>query len=432
MPSSASAARENPRPSNEVRVQFIDTFYDFLHDDPKRVMVLYGGAGSGKSYSVAQYMVELLSEHRDLVLVAARKTRPALKHSSWQLLKDMLRKWQIPVEENKTDLTLTCKATGSVIYGIGLDDPEKVKSFDMNLVWLEEATEFTKADFTQLNLRCRRPGAIPNQLLLTFNPIDAHHWAVANLVQGRDPTVGVNHSTYMDSERFLPPSYVKELLDLETKDANFHRIYTLGEPGVLENVIYSNYRVLPFDTFPPGVRERQPDVLGLDFGFNDPMALVGVWRQDGVPYLHEYLYRSGMTNRQLIEWMNAEGISRETRIYADSSRPDQIAELVEAGYDCVACMKGPGSIKSGIDHLKSLQLNISSESVNMLKEIRAYSYKTTKDGRVMEEPVDYLQHSLDACRYAIVDSRPPLNASDDVSLADAVAPSGIPAFLRRR
>lgn len=300
-------------------------------------------------------------------------------------------------------MTLAYEPTGSIIYGLGLDDPEKIKSFDVNASWLEEATEFTKADYTQAHLRCRRPGPIENQVVCSFNPIDAHHWCITDLVQGNDPTVAVLHSNYKDNP-FLDEAYVTKLLSLERTDKNFYRIYCLGEPGVLENIIYPDYEVLAHDQWPQAVREMVPSSYGMDFGFVDPTAVVDVRIRDSAElYLHEALYESGLTTSALVGKLDALGLPKSVDIYADSAEPDRIAELCAAGYNAKPTEKKP--ITVGIDTIKSYRIIVSAESVNLLKEIRGYKRRETRDGRVLEEPVDYLNHALDAARYGVLGAR---------------------------
>ena len=55
--------------------------------------------------------------------------------------------------------------------------------------------------------------------------------------------------------------------------------------------------------------------------------------------------------------------------------------------------------KSSFDLRK--QLYITKNSINLLKEIKSYKWKTDKDGRVMEEPVKFRDDLMDAMRYAI-------------------------------
>lgn len=386
----------------EVEIERIATFSRFLKDNPKRILAVYGGAGSGKSHSVAQHICETFLKHSDLRILVTRKTLPSLRITAFALVRDMLRDWGLPIGDmlNKTELTFSYN--GSELLFKSLDDPEKIKSFDANIIWVEEATELTREDFFHLDLRLRRPGPVPNQMILTFNPVDAYHWAIVDLVQGNRPDVAVHHSTYRDNP-FLPQSYIDTLISLEAKDRNFYRVYTLGEPGILENIIYSNYCAESWDLLPGAVRDSQPGAIGLDFGYNNPMGMVGIWLYDGEYYLHELLYRSGMTNKDLIGWMNSNSIPQGIPIVADSSRPDQIDELCREGWNVIPSDKR--SVKEGIDFVKSQRIHVSAESVNLLKEIRAYKYRETKDGRVLDEPVDFLNHLMDAMRYGMYTTR---------------------------
>lgn len=69
-------------PPETVEITVLDKFWDFLHRGGVRTKALTGGAGSGKSHSIAQYWVELATSHEDLVFTAMRKTLPALKRSN--------------------------------------------------------------------------------------------------------------------------------------------------------------------------------------------------------------------------------------------------------------------------------------------------------------------------------------------------------------
>jgi len=390
-------------PGSRVEVSRIATFSRFLSGNPKRILTVYGGAGSGKSHAVAQHICKLFLQHSGLRILVTRKTLPSLRITSFALIRDMLSQWGLPVPGmlNKTELTFSFN--GSELLFKSLDDPEKIKSFDANLIWVEEATELAREDFLQLDLRLRRPGPIPNQMILTFNPIDAFHWAITDLVQGNRDDVAVHHSTYQDNP-FLPEAYVRTLQSLEQKDCNFYRIYTLGEPGILQNVIYSNYSVEASEQWPEAVRDYQAHAYGLDFGYNDPTAIVAIWWHDGEVYERELLYRSGLTNKDLIGWMRSAGILQGVPIAADSSRPDQIEELCREGWNVIPSDKR--TIKEGIDYVKAQRVHIDADSVNLIKEKRAYKYRETKDGRVLDEPVDFLNHLMDAERYGIYTTRP--------------------------
>ncbi len=377
----------------EVRVKVLKKFKEALASD-KKVKVLYGGAGSGKSEAVAQYFALLFAQSKNTKFLVMRKTRPSLKMTCYPLIKKYLDLFHIPYEENKTDMLLTFN--GNQMYFAPLDDVEKIKSFEAKYVWVEEATETRREDFTQLTLRLERT-TNDGTIILTFNPVDQYHWCITDLVYGNRPDTLIHHSTYKDNP-FLSEGFRNTLEDLVNRDENFYRIYCLGEPGVLKNIVYSKYEVKPIAEWPLALRDKKPDVYGLDFGWTDPMALVAVWYYEGRFYWHELFYETNKTTTQLIEWMEQNGIDRAIPIECDSAAPGQIQDICNAGFNARPTKKLP--IVDGISFIKSHGFTISSESTNLIKEIRAYKFKEDKDGRVFDEPVDFMNHLLDSARYA--------------------------------
>jgi len=379
---------------NMPRINQIKTFNRFLLGSTTRVNVLYGGAGSGKSVSVAQHILSKFLMEQDKRTLITRKTLPSLRITAWYEVVRMLRDWGIPVEINKSEFTL--RFGDNEILAKSMDDPEKIKSAEFNYIWIEEATELSAEDYQQLDLRLRRVSkdGRKNQMFLTFNPIDQFHWAITDLVQGNRQDVAIHHSTYKDN-KYLPKEYGDRLEQFAQQDENFYRIYTLGEPGVLKNIIYTNYVV---DQEFPAIDKRFDTCYGLDFGYNNPSALVQVAIHDRVPYISEKIYQTNLTNADLIAKLNALDITPATPIYCDAAEPQRIEELRRAGFNARNADK---SVADGIDHVKRHRLHINPESVNLIGEIRGYSYREDKDKRVLEEPVKFRDHCMDAMRYAI-------------------------------
>ncbi len=383
-------------------VERLATFHEFFQSNQnKRLLAVYGGAGSGKSVATAQHIVYLLLTQPDIRILIIRKTLPALRITAYRLILDILYQMQVPFYLNKSELVI--RFNNSEILFKGLDDPEKIKSYEANYVWCEEATEITKEDFLQLNLRMRRANAAGiNQMFLTFNPIDAYHWLITDVVQGHRDDAAIHHSTYKDNIRFLSPEYISELENLINQDQNYYRIYALGEPGVIENVIYRNYEIV--DDYPAAGDQY----FGLDFGFNNPSALVQVTERDQQIYIRELLYKSGLTNADLISILR-EILPDGALIYADAAEPARIQEIRNAGYNIHPADK---SVLDGIDAVKRHRLFIHQDSQNLIAEIRGYSYRTDKNGRVLEEPVKFRDHAMDALRYAIHSHMKSLNSGE--------------------
>ena len=127
----------------------------FLDETNKRINLLVGGAGSGKSWAVALHILRLAYSQKDKSILVTRKTLPSLRITAYKLILDLLKKYDLPYELNKSEMVITTP-TGSQILFKSLDEPEKIKSAEFNYIWVEECTEITIDDFRQLNLRLRR------------------------------------------------------------------------------------------------------------------------------------------------------------------------------------------------------------------------------------------------------------------------------------
>lgn len=374
---------------NQVKITNI---FNRLHKSIKPVVVLRGGARSSKSYSIAQYLIYRITNDKVKILIS-RKTMPALRITAYKLIIDLLQEYDYYrfCDHNKTNNLLMYPPTGSFIYFGSLDDPEKLKSTEWNIIWLEEATEYTHDDFMILKMRLSAPSTKTNQIILSFNPISSLHWIKSKVVAHEDAEEIV--STYKDNP-FLPKEYIDLLEQIRLQDANYWRVYGLGEWGSLDHLIYNNYSLV--DDFPA----PEQTIYGCDFGFNAPTVVVKVGLSNDFISIQELLYNTKMTNAELGEWL-VKNIGFGSLIYCDSAEPARIEELRRIGLNSRPANKEKNSVKDGIDFVKRQKLRITKDSVNTIKEIQSYTYKQDNMGNIMDEPVKLGDHAMDAMRYAI-------------------------------
>ena len=64
-------------------------------------------------------------------------------------------------------------------------------------------------------------------------------------------------------------------------------------------------------------------------------------------------------------------------------------------------IKGTGSINAGISLLKEYDIVVSLESKNIIKEYHNYYWDQTKDGTIINKPIDRFNHAMDAIRYGV-------------------------------
>lgn len=377
---------------------FAPVYYPYL-EDRMRYMVLIGGGGSGKSYFAGQKLIYRMLKEQGQKILVTRKVDRTLRHSTFDLLKDVVNMYKCNelFTYNKTEMSITCNITGSQIIHKGLDDVEKIKSIQgLTSIWIEEATEISKQDFMQLDIRLRGEMRSYKQIILSFNPIDITHWLYAyffsNPTERIRQNTSVVHTTYKDNP-YLDAEYKDVLEGLIEQDENYYNIYALGNWGILTGLIYNTFPII--GKYPSSFEET---IYGLDFGYNNPTALIEVNIKDNELYINELLYQTKLTNSDLIDLLKDMKIAKYANIYADSAEPQRIEELCRAGYNVTSANK---SVKDGIDFVKRFKIYTNVKNINFNKENKAYSYKRDKNGDSIDEPIKMNDHCLDAMRYAI-------------------------------
>jgi len=378
--------------------------FRWLQQTQKRINLVYGGAGGSKSYSVAQHiLLNILCQGKDKRVLVVRKTRSSLKASCWQLCIDLLEEYGIKTVNNKSDLTIT-RGSNAIMFA-GLDDPEKKKSIEFgNYIWIEEATEISADDFRQLKLRLRRKTDTQNQMYLTCNPISALHWIKLQLADKADPRTAICHATYKDAAQFLEQEYIDDLEGLKNEDENFYNVYTLGLWGVLSNIIYTNWQT--YDTIPDKVvingkpiKRINEVTYGLDWGYTAPAALVKLhWYDKNYFLAEEIFYQTKLMTPEILKKIQETTAKSqwEKQHFAGTDEPGSIEELYQGG---INIEKAITDVRDGINFCKSRLIGFTKSSTNLIKEATSYKRKEDKDGNVLEEPVKFMDHGMDAMRY---------------------------------
>lgn len=376
----------------EVRVS--KKVWDYLCQTKARINLIYGGAGSGKSWAVAQYLLlEKFYTEKNIRIVIARTTMPSMRKSCWLLMLDFIAKYELPCKINKSHYTIEFQ--GNTMFFVGLDDVSKLKSIEgINYIWVEEADEGCIDDYMQLNLRCRGTNENGiNQLFYTFNPSDETSY-LKPLTEKPLENMGICHSTHLDNA-FLPLEEKEQINNLIDLDYTYHKVYALGQWAPLKGSIYSGWKMI--DEWPGTFDEVG---YGIDFGYNAPTAVVEVGRKDEEIYLKELLYESGLTNSDLIERIKVL-CDRRHKIIADCAEPDRIEEIYQAGYDIHPCHKGVDSVRRGIDIVRTKTIYYYCESENLRKEYSVYKWREDSKGNPLDEPVKFKDHLMDAVRYEV-------------------------------
>ncbi|HEL1583989.1 TPA: PBSX family phage terminase large subunit [Streptococcus suis] len=391
---------------NPSRV-FNKHIYDRLEDYNTFTEIHYGGASSGKSHGVIQKVVYKACKDwkypRKVLFL--RKVGSTVYDSIFEDVKQCLDAW---------DLLDKCKVNNSA-YRIelpngaqfifkGLDNPEKIKSIKgISDVVMEEASEFTLDDYTQLTLRLRDRKHKQKQIYLMFNPVSKVNWVFNAFFVKRPKNTVIYQTTYKDN-RFLDDVTRENIEELANRNEAYYKIYALGEFATLDKLVFPKYekRLLNKEKL-----AHLPSYFGLDYGFiNDPSAFLHVKIDDENKklYIIEEYVRKNLTNDKIAEAIQNLGYGKE-EIRADSAEKKSNQELRNRGISRVIdALKGPGTVMQGIQYILQYDIVVDERCVKTIEELENYTWKKDKKtNEYINKPVDSYNHCLDAVRYAIQD-----------------------------
>ena len=367
-------------------------FYDLINSEA-RFRVHQGGTRSGKTYAICQYIAYLLtSSDKPLVISLIRKTLPALKGSIQRDFLTILEQTGIYFDGNHNKAENTFRYGQHLVEFLSVDEPQKIRGRKRNIAVLNEANELLIEDFRQINMRTT------DFLIIDFNPSDPIHWLYDEIIPRPDCDTWI--TTYKDN-KFLSKELVYEIERMKERDPDYWRVFGEGQRAVFSaRQIFNNWSFIPYDKFPEFDLDSEA-VIGLDFGFSaDPSAAVLIFKKGETLYLHEILYRTGMTNQDLANYFKSKNYDQTLTFY-DSAEPKSGEELRRMGILAKPAIKGQGSINAGISLIKEFDIIVSEESTNLAKEYSSYYWEELKDGTIINKPVDRMNHLMDAIRYGV-------------------------------
>ncbi|HDB7927920.1 TPA: PBSX family phage terminase large subunit [Staphylococcus aureus] len=391
------------KPSNV----FNRNIFEILTNYDNFTEVHYGGGSSGKSHGVIQKVVlKALQDWKyPRRILWLRKVQSTIKDSLFEDVKDCLINfgiWDMCLW-NKTDNKVELP-NGAVFLFKGLDNPEKIKSIKgISDIVMEEASEFTLNDYTQLTLRLRERKHMNKQIFLMFNPVSKLNWVYKYFFEHGEPmeNVMIRQSSYRDN-KFLDEMTRQNLELLANRNPAYYKIYALGEFATLDKLVFPKYEKRIISDKEVG---HLPSYFGLDFGYvNDPSAFIHVKIDNDNKKLYvisEYV-KKGMLNNEIAQVINDLGYSKE-KITADSAEQKSIMEIKTNGIDrIVPAMKGKDSVMAGIQFVSQFDIVIDERCYKTIEEFDNYTWKKDKNtGEYYNEPVDTYNHCIDALRYAV-------------------------------
>lgn len=365
-----------------------------------REAAIYGGRYSLKSHTVARFLL-IRARQKQTRIGCFREFQNSIADSSHQLLADLIQMYGLS-EFKITDKSIENTINGSVFLFKGMHHNEQsIKSLEgLDIAWVEEAQTVSQSSIDILTPTVRKEGS---QIIYTYNRLledDPVH--VRLVIEGRPNSLILNLNYDVALKYGMMPEVIRqEMEDDKANRPNLYRHKWLGEPNSMELRIYRDWKVIDEVPYEARLVRR-----GLDYGYsNDPTALVDIYEYNGGYIWDEQIYRKGMSNKQIADFIMGLPQS-QTLVIADSAEPKSNDELRSYGVVLLPAQKGSGSIEQGIQLVQGLQISVTRRSQNILTEQRNYFWRQDKDGRILNVPIDNFNHALDAGRYATASLRP--------------------------
>ncbi len=225
------------------------------------------------------------------------------------------------------------------------------------------------------------------------------------IVEGLDDYIAI--ILPIGANEMCPPKIKKNNERMAKYDPERHAVYVKGKKGWLENQIYTHLIEIPPTRNKDGLIQHVPPGAmlmgrGLDFGYEDPTAVVALYQKAGILIIDQELYAKKLNSLQLASILRSLP-SNHVPIYADYHRPDAIATLRQLRVPIYGSRWS--EVVDGITLIMSKTVCYTARSIDFKKELENYVWGREKSGLPTYKPAKKQQeHAMDAMRYAITNT----------------------------
>ena len=353
----------------------------------RRIKIIQGGTSAGKTFGILPVLIDKAAKKSGLEISVVAESIPHLRRGA---LRDFLKimKWTNRFQEerfNKSHLKYEF-ANGSFIEFFSADDASKLRGARRDILYINECNNVSFDAYNELSIRTKK------EVYLDFNPAN-EFWVHRELKHESDADFII--LTYKDNEGLdegIVQQIEKNRLKAKTSAywRNWWTVYGEGKVGQLQGAVFTNYKTI--DKIP---EEARLIGIGLDFGYSaDPTAIIAVYKYNEQRILDEMTYQTGLLNSDI-----SKILPKDVPVYADSAEPKSIADIQRYGITIKGVTKGKDSVNYGIDVMQRQDYLVTSQSTNLIKELRSYCWDKDKTGKQLNKPIDKFNHGLDAVRY---------------------------------
>jgi PBSX family phage terminase large subunit len=198
----------------------------FINPPATRYFLVTGSRGSGKSYTLNLFLLNLTYEEGHVILF----TRWTMVSAFISIIPEFIDKIELLNKEDDFEITqneIVNKKTGSKILFKGIKTSSGVNTANLKSIAnvttlvIEESEEITDQDvFDRIDLSVRDKDK-PNRVILVMNPSYKSHWIYKRWIAKPKQDCTYIHTTYLHNRQNLSKSFLDAAE--RTKSENLHR-----------------------------------------------------------------------------------------------------------------------------------------------------------------------------------------------------------------
>lgn len=410
---------------NPIQKAAIDAFRE-----GKRFVLINSGRQAGKSHYGARWLLTQTMNPNDNFKLAAAiaptfRTARVLQRKIEEVLQLDHNLWK-KVVHRKQPIPTYQFPNGWLIEVHSSDDPDSLRGPTFSAVWYDEIAKGSEESFDIITPTLL---ASKGKLLGTTTPRGQQNWVYRRLYlkscppghKDYDPAfynpvyATISGSTW-DNVDNLSEDAVQQLEDQYGRGSTFGRQEIAGEFVSFEGLVYEwderNY--IPMESLPGWdvethnleIEKYNMVVGGIDFGWTDPAAAYVLGYKEGAWHVIDGVHESGLEPNEFATHIASLGERyRVPTWYADSARPDAIADLNSRGLPVLAVVKPriEDRIREMAIFTDNDRFRVSHRCPEVRDELQSYQYP--EDHRLQRDkhrnPIDRNNHALDAIGYAL-------------------------------
>lgn len=377
-----------------------------LYTTDKKIIIVTGGRGSGKSFNTSLFLKRLTYEKGHTILY----TRYTMASAEKSVIPEFNEKIEIEQDGKYFDVTnksIKNKSSRSQILFSGIKTSSGNQTANLKGIQglttfvVDEAEEWEKEDeYDKIRLSIRTKG-VKNRVVIVMNPTNINHFVFEKYFKNTykfieidgvkvqistHPDVEHIHTTYLDNIDNLSDDFLQDVLDIKKNNPKKYEEVVIGAwRSKKEGAILTNWTKGEFNN-------DLPYVFGLDWGSRDPFTLTkfAIDEKNRKIYIKNLVYKSNLTTSQIKKHVKT-NVNDEV-IIADSANRTGIQDLREWGFNAYPSYKG--TIISRLTGLQDYQLIID-DSPDVEYEVNNYVWLDKKG----EHPIDDHNHVIDPLGY---------------------------------